>query len=663
MDHIHCRNCEKRCFGEALRVQDYHFHPTCFVCTSCNVQLAEQGFYIHQDKFYCSKDYLERFGTRCHTCNDFVEGDVISALGNTYHQHCFVCASCRQPFPLGEQVTQVGDECFCEKCLAARDAETAARLCPECKDIVEMGQGLLAVDKVWHVWCFRCKICHIDLTSKYIVKDNDVLCEDDFNKQFGIQCELCHAYIAGKVVQAGDSFFHADCSKCVECGKAVGEDIDVFVLGSQVWHSECYSGSQHSNQQKDATESGDVNQGDVIVKSPLPRLLVEDSEPITIEPALDSRNVSASLSAVPATAAGSVASAQAGLAIVSPQSSLNESPEKRPDSQDSTGGDSAISCTTPTGTSSEAEASEVSVAANAHMPNSGVQSIDHHGREDKENELSADHLLGLSDPPSRAPSEASSVFANGEHDSYPSTPTPTPSVVQRTPSTSSAGSGSRIRPKSIAAVPMRSGSSRSSSSSSFNWKEMYPVDDKEEVPEQPLPKACATVKSLAHGVVSPSTGADRFLRRDSRPGSQASVASAEKAASPTSPPPHSLNNRHASKPSEGQSEHPPPTPSSPLSLIEEAESSSPQTPHKETQGAASQPAASTQGRRDKATYPLEKLQLSDTDVLLPKGVERSRLEEYLDDSDFEKALGMNRPTFYKLQVWKQRELKRKAKLF
>ena len=32
LDRIHCRNCDKRCYGEALRVQDFHFHPACFVC-------------------------------------------------------------------------------------------------------------------------------------------------------------------------------------------------------------------------------------------------------------------------------------------------------------------------------------------------------------------------------------------------------------------------------------------------------------------------------------------------------------------------------------------------------------------------------------------------------------------------------------------------------
>ncbi|GFV82515.1 actin-binding LIM protein 2 [Trichonephila clavipes] len=66
------------------------------------------------------------FGTKCSACNKFVEGEVVTALGSTYHQKCFVCARCRQPFPTGEKVTFTGKECLCAKCIQIPVVNSAA---------------------------------------------------------------------------------------------------------------------------------------------------------------------------------------------------------------------------------------------------------------------------------------------------------------------------------------------------------------------------------------------------------------------------------------------------------------------------------------------------------------------------------------------------------
>lgn len=41
------------------------------------------------------QDYQRAFGTRCAACGQYVEGEVVAALGNTYHQKCFTCARCK----------------------------------------------------------------------------------------------------------------------------------------------------------------------------------------------------------------------------------------------------------------------------------------------------------------------------------------------------------------------------------------------------------------------------------------------------------------------------------------------------------------------------------------------------------------------------------------
>lgn len=46
----------------------------------------------------------EAFGTKCAVCNQYVEGEVVSTMGNTYHQKCFTCTRCKQPFESGSKV-------------------------------------------------------------------------------------------------------------------------------------------------------------------------------------------------------------------------------------------------------------------------------------------------------------------------------------------------------------------------------------------------------------------------------------------------------------------------------------------------------------------------------------------------------------------------------
>lgn len=65
------------------------------VVSVCKNSLAQGGFFCKDGGYYCTKDYQTRYGTKCAICGEYVEGEVVSALGNTYHQKCFTCARCR----------------------------------------------------------------------------------------------------------------------------------------------------------------------------------------------------------------------------------------------------------------------------------------------------------------------------------------------------------------------------------------------------------------------------------------------------------------------------------------------------------------------------------------------------------------------------------------
>lgn len=101
---IYCSKCQKKCSGEVLRVTDKYFHKSCFQCVKCNKSLAIGGFFAKDNNYYCVVDYQKTFGTKCAVCQNYVEGEVVSTMGNTYHQKCFTCTSCSQPFESGSKV-------------------------------------------------------------------------------------------------------------------------------------------------------------------------------------------------------------------------------------------------------------------------------------------------------------------------------------------------------------------------------------------------------------------------------------------------------------------------------------------------------------------------------------------------------------------------------
>jgi actin-binding LIM protein len=101
---IYCTKCNKKCSGEVLRVSEKYFHKSCFQCSTCGKSLASGGFFSKDSNYYCVADYQKKYGTKCAICDAYVEGEVISTMGNTYHQKCFTCSKCREPFESGSKV-------------------------------------------------------------------------------------------------------------------------------------------------------------------------------------------------------------------------------------------------------------------------------------------------------------------------------------------------------------------------------------------------------------------------------------------------------------------------------------------------------------------------------------------------------------------------------
>nr|XP_012638920.1 actin-binding LIM protein 2 isoform X26 [Microcebus murinus] len=258
-----CDRCGDVCKGEALRVQSRYFHVKCFVCKACGCDLAEGGFFVRQGEYICSRDYQRLYGTRCFSCDQFIEGEVVSALGKTYHPDCFVCAVCRLPFPPGDRVTFNGKECMCQKCSLPTSLGSTAHLsqglrsCGGCGTEIKNGQALVALDKHWHLGCFKCKSCGKLLNAEYISKDGLPYCEADYHAKFGIRCDGCEKYITGRVLEAGEKHYHPSCALCVRCGQMFAEGEEMYLQGSSIWHPACRQAARTEDKNKETRTSSE----------------------------------------------------------------------------------------------------------------------------------------------------------------------------------------------------------------------------------------------------------------------------------------------------------------------------------------------------------------------------------------------------------------------
>ncbi|KAB5582086.1 hypothetical protein PHYPO_G00183140 [Pangasianodon hypophthalmus] len=259
---IQCYKCGEPCKGEVLRVQNKHFHIKCFTCKVCGCDLAQGGFFMKNGDYLCTLDYQQIHGTRCNTCGEFVEGEVVTALGKTYHPSCFVCTICKRPFPAGDRVTFNGKDCLCQYCaepmspVPSKDI-TGPGTCAGCGRDIKNGQALLALDRQWHLGCFKCKACGKVLTGEYISKDGAPYCEKDYQIHFGVRCEACHQFITGKVLEAGDRYYHPSCARCSRCNQMFTEGEEMYLQGSTVWHPGCKSSTRTEDRQRPTRSSSE----------------------------------------------------------------------------------------------------------------------------------------------------------------------------------------------------------------------------------------------------------------------------------------------------------------------------------------------------------------------------------------------------------------------
>lgn len=164
-----CVKCQKKVVGEnnGCTANDQVYHISCFICVNCGTLLRGKSFYSMDNKPYCEQCYVSTL-EKCSVCSKAITDRLLRATGKPYHPACFTCVVCGKsldgiPFTV-DATNQI-------HCIEDFHKKFAPRCCVCQHPIMpETGQEetvrVVAMDKSFHVQCYRCEDCGLLLSSE-----------------------------------------------------------------------------------------------------------------------------------------------------------------------------------------------------------------------------------------------------------------------------------------------------------------------------------------------------------------------------------------------------------------------------------------------------------------------------------------------------------------
>ncbi|XP_013794212.2 thyroid receptor-interacting protein 6-like [Limulus polyphemus] len=164
-----CHKCGEKVLGEGsgCSAMDQLYHISCFTCSICQIQLQGKSFFAMDGQPYCEADYLNTL-EKCCVCQHPILDRILRATGKPYHPGCFTCVVCGIcldgiPFTVDAH-NQI-------HCIEDFQRKFAPRCCV-CKGPIMPEQGeqetvrVVALDRSFHVKCYRCEDCGVQLSSE-----------------------------------------------------------------------------------------------------------------------------------------------------------------------------------------------------------------------------------------------------------------------------------------------------------------------------------------------------------------------------------------------------------------------------------------------------------------------------------------------------------------
>ncbi|XP_042721899.1 paxillin isoform X4 [Lagopus leucura] len=213
-----CGACKKPIAGQVVTAMGKTWHPEHFVCTHCQEEIGSRNFFERDGQPYCEKDYHNLFSPRCYYCNGPILDKVVTALDRTWHPEHFFCAQCGVFFG-PEGFHEKDGKAYCRKDYF----DMFAPKCGGCARAI-LENYISALNTLWHPECFVCRECFTPfINGSFFEHDGQPYCEVHYHERRGSLCSGCQKPITGRCITAMGKKFHPEHFVCAFCLKQLNK--------------------------------------------------------------------------------------------------------------------------------------------------------------------------------------------------------------------------------------------------------------------------------------------------------------------------------------------------------------------------------------------------------------------------------------------------------
>uniref|UniRef100_A0A8C2L3R1 Paxillin n=1 Tax=Cyprinus carpio TaxID=7962 RepID=A0A8C2L3R1_CYPCA len=213
-----CGACKKPIAGQVVTAMGRTWHPEHFVCTHCQEEIGSKNFFERDGQPYCEKDYHSLFSPRCYYCNGPILDRVVTALDRTWHPEHFFCAQCGSFFG-PEGFHEKEGKAYCRKDYF----DMFAPKCGGCARAI-LENYISALNALWHPECFVCRECFIPFVNgSFFEHEGQPYCEAHYHEHRGSLCSGCQKPITGRCITAMGKKFHPEHFVCAFCLKQLNK--------------------------------------------------------------------------------------------------------------------------------------------------------------------------------------------------------------------------------------------------------------------------------------------------------------------------------------------------------------------------------------------------------------------------------------------------------
>ncbi|KAE8634444.1 hypothetical protein XENTR_v10002309 [Xenopus tropicalis] len=213
-----CGACKKPIAGQVVTAMGKTWHPEHFVCTHCQEEIGSRNFFERDGQPYCEKDYHNLFSPRCFYCNGPILDKVVTALDRTWHPEHFFCAQCGAFFG-PEGFHERDGKAYCRKDYF----DMFAPKCGGCTHAI-LENYISALNTLWHPECFVCRECFTPfINGSFFEHDGQPYCEMHYHERRGSLCSGCQKPITGRCITAMGKKFHPEHFVCAFCLKQLNK--------------------------------------------------------------------------------------------------------------------------------------------------------------------------------------------------------------------------------------------------------------------------------------------------------------------------------------------------------------------------------------------------------------------------------------------------------